>query len=180
MYHAQSAMATTGTSPPTIPPTTSTRWLLNNSANRGPTCPPITQPIGPLIKQLIKASIGVPISNEAFFPMIAGAMPMANRPPMAPTTAPAAAPKLTSPIRGPFIGNAPWPSGNKLQQFGNRSSFFDWYKCPRGGAGVIGSRPDEAVVRALLHDMGRPACGAGDHEQWREHRRRDPAKVECG
>src|SRR6266478_6821835 len=37
------------------------------------------------------------------------------------------------------------------------------------GAGVVGGRPDDLAVDALFDDVRRPAGGAGDDEQRREH-----------
>src|SRR5437016_4129583 len=89
MYHPHKAIKTTGTNPPKAPPITSAFALLKIAPNRGPICPPRTQPPTPLTTQEARLRIGVENSSAGFRPRMAGAMPTANNPPIAPTATPA-------------------------------------------------------------------------------------------
>ena len=57
------------------------------------------------------------------------------------------------------------PMGMSVGRLGGVSvALLDWRVGASLGAGVIGRRPDDLAVDALLDDMGRPAAGACDDE----------------
>src|SRR5439155_6199350 len=60
------------------------------------------------------------------------------------------------------------------------SSFLQRHERPRFRSDVFRRGSDQAVIAALLDDVGRPTGGAGNHKDWREHLRRDSAEMKSG
>src|SRR5580765_4689818 len=63
---------------------------------------------------------------------------------------------------------------------GAASSFFERDVGPGFWSDVFGGGANEAVIAALFHNMSCPSGGAGDDEEWSEHRCWNAAEMERG